>query len=202
MEHFQNILFNATLLIAMGFAYVRIFRLFRQHQIARQLFNGMLFGAVAVIVMLFPLKLMPGLIFDSRSIIISIAGLFGGPITAAVSVLIAAAYRIHHGGIGAAPGALVIFCSGGIGVGYYYLRNKYPATIKPLYVYLFGLIIHIVMLLCMFTLPLDVALKTLESISIPVMIVYPFVSFIVIYLLLDKESKIKEPISKLLASFC
>jgi PAS domain S-box-containing protein len=191
MEHFQNLLFNATLLIAMGFAYVRIFRLFRQHQIAKQLFNGMLFGAVAVIVMLFPLKLMPGLIFDSRSIIISIAGLFGGPITAAVSVLIAAAYRIYHGGVGAAPGVSVIFASGGIGVGYYYLRNKYPATIKPLYVYLFGLIVHIVMLLCMFTLPLDIALKTLESISIPVMIVYPSVSFIVIYLLLDKESKIK-----------
>ncbi|MCK4983469.1 MAG: PAS domain S-box protein, partial [Victivallaceae bacterium] len=191
MEHFQDILFNATLLIAMGFAYVRIFRLFRQRQIMRQLFNGMLFGAIAVIVMMFHLKLMPGLIFDSRSIIISVAGLFGGPITAAVSVLIAAAYRICHGGVGTTPGVLIIFASGGIGVGYYYLRNKYPATIKPLYVYLFGLIVHVAMLLCMFTLPLDIALKILESITIPVMIVYPSVSFMVIYLLLDKESKIK-----------
>ena len=191
MEHFQSLLFNATLLIVMGFAYVRIFRLFHQHQIAKQLFNGILFGAVAVIVMNVPVTVRPGLIFDSRSIIISISGLFGGPITALVSILIASAYRIYQGGIGVTPGVSVIFASGGIGVGYYYLKNKYPATVKLLYIYFFGLIVHVVMLLCMFTLPLDIALKTLESITIPVLVVYPSISFIIISLLLDKESKIK-----------
>jgi PAS domain S-box-containing protein len=191
MEYFKNLLFNATLLIVMGFAYVRIFRLFRQQQIMRQLFNGILFGAIAVTVMLFHVTLIPGLFFDSRSIIISISGLFGGPITAAVSVLIAAAYRIHQGGIGATPGVCVIFASGGIGVGYFYLRNKYPVAIKPLFIYFFGIIVHIAMISCMFILPLDRALETIESITIPVIVIYPIVSFIVISLLLDKESKIK-----------
>jgi len=191
MEYFQSLLSNAALLIVMGFAYVRIFRAFRQYRLMRQLFNGIIFGWIAVIVMLAPMVFSDELIFDTRSIVISISGLFGGPVTAAVTIVIASIYRLVKGGIGVLPGLTVIFSSGAIGVGYYYLRKKYPTAMKPLYVYFFGLLVHAVMLLSMFLLPWELALKVLEDISIPVMTIFPFVSFTIISLLLDKESKIR-----------
>jgi PAS domain S-box-containing protein len=191
MEHFKNLLFNGTLLILMGFAYVRIFRVFRQRQIIGQLFNGMIFGLIAVIVMRFPMSFIEGLNFDTRSIVVSIAGLFGGPLTAAFCILIASAYRIYHGGIGTVPGVVMIFSCGGVGVGYYYIRKKYPKAMKAIYIYLFGLLIHVIMLLTVLLLPWDIALKTLKNITIPIIVIYPFVSSIIIYLLLDKEQKIQ-----------
>ena len=191
MEHFQNLLFNITLLILMGFAYVRIFRVFRQRQVIGQIFNGIVFGVIAIIVMLFAAKLMPGIIFDSRSTIISIAGLFGGPITAVVSILIASIYRIIQGGAGTLPGVMIIVWPGVIGVCFYYIRKKYPKIMKPLFVYLFGLLVSLVVILCIFTIPWDKAIQVFNIVYTSVIFIYPFVSFIIIYLLLDKESRIE-----------
>ena len=56
MEYFKNLLSNASLLIVMGFAYVRIFRTFRKHQIIKQLANGIIFGMIAIVVMLVPMS--------------------------------------------------------------------------------------------------------------------------------------------------
>jgi LytS/YehU family sensor histidine kinase len=142
MEYLKNLLSNAALLIVMGFAYVRIFRTFRQHQVIKQLSNGIIFGMIAIIVMLVPMSFehvaLQGIFFDTRSIVVSISGLFGGPIAAAVSILIASLFRIVLGGAGTLPGVAMIFSSGAIGVGYYYMRKKYSKAMNPLYIYLFG----------------------------------------------------------------
>ncbi len=191
MEHFQSLLSNAALLIIMGFAYVRIFRAFRQHQLIQQLFNGIIFGWIAVIVMMVPLSFTNELFFDTRSIVISIAGLFGGPVTTAVSILIASSFRILKGGIGTIAGVVMIFSSGAIGIGYYYLRKKYPTATRPLYVYFFGLIVQITMFLSVLLLPWELTLKVLEHICLPVTIIFPLVSYMIISLLLDKESRIR-----------
>ena len=191
MEPFQSLLSNAALLIVMGFAYVRIFRTFRQYRLMRQLFNGIIFGWIAVIVMLVPMFFSDELFFDTRSIVISISGLFGGPVTAAVSTLIASAFRIYKGGVGAIAGVVMILSSGAIGIGYYYLRRKYPAAMKPLYVYFFGLLVQTSMFLSMFLLPRGLALKAFEHISLSIAVIFPLVSYIIIFLLLDKEARIK-----------
>ena len=137
------------------------------------------------------IRLCREIFFDTRSIVISIAGLFGGPLTAAVSVLIASVFRIILGGAGATAGVAIIFSSGAIGVGYYYIRKKYSKAMKAPYIYIFSLLVHIVMLLTVFLLPLAKALKILEYISIPVIGIFPFVSYVIIALLLDKEDKIR-----------
>ena len=43
------------------------------------LLQGLLFGGVAVVGMLNPFVLGPGLIFDGRSVMVSLGGLFFGP---------------------------------------------------------------------------------------------------------------------------
>ncbi|MBU8902553.1 MAG: PAS domain S-box protein, partial [Victivallales bacterium] len=187
MEYFQSFLFNAAVLIVTAFTYMRISYFFRQQRVNKRVYNGILFGLSAVVVMSCPIRFMPGVIFDTRSIIISIAGFFGGPIVAAIAILLAGVYRIIQGGMGTITGLVVIVASGAVGVGYYYFRKTHSAVTKPLYIYLFGLIVHIIMLFCMFTLPFNIALDILAAISLPVIIIYPLVSFLIVYLLFDQD---------------
>jgi LytS/YehU family sensor histidine kinase len=137
--------------------------------------------------MAFPFRFMPGLIFDTRSIIISIGGLFGGPITAGVAAALSVLYRVYHGGVGTTMGFAVIIASALLGSVYFYLSKKKPSTMSNTKIYFFGLIVHVVMLLCMFLLPVDIALKTIRSIWIPVIIAYPVISFAIINFLNNIE---------------
>ncbi|MDD5597139.1 MAG: LytS/YhcK type 5TM receptor domain-containing protein, partial [Victivallaceae bacterium] len=178
MEHFGNFVFNVALLIVMGFIYTRLYRFLHKHQLTRQLLNGFLFGAIAIVVMLVPAYSRPGgLIFDARSIIISISGFLGGPVAAATSVLIAGTYRIFLGGMGVAFGLATILASASLGVGYYYLRRKYPITGKPLFIYFFGLVVNAVMILLILgILPHNIAWNTLWAVCLPVIVIFPVAS--------------------------
>jgi len=71
------------------------------------------------------------------------------------------------------------------------LREKHQAVMNPLYIYLFSLLVHIAMFASMFLLPPDILTRSLEYMTIPILVIFPVVSFIIIYLLLDKENKIK-----------
>ena len=78
--------------------------------------QGALFGAVAVIGMLSPLDMGSGLIFDGRSVMISLCALFFGPWAASVAVLMTILFRIGLGGAGMIMGVSVILSSAAIGL--------------------------------------------------------------------------------------
>ncbi|MCX8008047.1 MAG: hypothetical protein N3B11_08100, partial [Coriobacteriia bacterium] len=63
----------------------------------RALILGLLFGGTAILGMLTPFRAAPGIFYDGRSIILAIAGIFGGPGAAAIAGTIAAAFRLHLG---------------------------------------------------------------------------------------------------------
>src|SRR5690606_31932220 len=65
-----------------------------------KLFAGLWFGVACVIGMSRPLELAPGLIFDARSVVLSMAALFGGPLVGGLAALVAAAYRLWISGVG------------------------------------------------------------------------------------------------------
>lgn len=50
---------------------------------------GSAFGLICVIGMLAPIEMSPGVIFDARSVVLSMAGLFGGVLVGGVAALIA-----------------------------------------------------------------------------------------------------------------
>ena len=83
------------------------------------LLHGLIFGTAAVIGMLRPIVLGPGLIFDGRSVMISLCGLFFGPAAVSVAVGMAALCRILQGGVGALTGVLVIASSALLGVAFH-----------------------------------------------------------------------------------
>ena len=189
MTIFSDLISNVALLLALSILYSFLTRIWKQGEIPGQILAGILFGGVAVAGMMQPLNYAPGVIFDGRSMVVSMAGLFGGPITAGISTLIAGGYRLGLGGTGALTGFGVIFTSAALGVGYHYLRRKNPAVIKPLYLFVFGVIVHISMLLWMLTLPWPLAFEVLNKISIPVMLIFPLGTVLLGTLLVDQEER-------------
>ncbi|MBX4887654.1 diguanylate cyclase [Rhizobium bangladeshense] len=76
---------------------------------------GLLFGTGGVISMHDPVVMMPGLIYDARSILLILSPLYGGPIGMIVAALMMIAHRLMIGGIGAMGGSVSILVVAGTG---------------------------------------------------------------------------------------
>ncbi|MBN2725895.1 hypothetical protein JXR74_00845, partial [Candidatus Mcinerneyibacteriota bacterium] len=148
-----ELLHNITLLVSLG---VLIHFLSSRIQRRRGLFDllaGFFFGLTAIAGMMTPLRFAPGLIYDGRSIIISLAGFLGGPLTALVSVFMAGAFRLHIGGAGAWVGVGVIVEAALIGSVHFYLRLRDKKWEKITLLWFSSLIVHILMILLQLALP-------------------------------------------------
>lgn len=156
-----------------------------------QALSGLLFGGVAVVGMMVPWHMAPGLIFDGRSIVISLSGLFGGPVGAAIAALMAGIYRISLGGTGTPTGVGVIVTSAALGVAYHYYRRNRPHCMGVVPLYGFGMAVHLAMLLCMLILPWPLAMETLRRISLPVLVIFPAASLLLAGLLHDQEEHLR-----------
>lgn len=98
MTIFLEIFHNIALVLVMSVVYSFLYRNFAVRSMKYQVLSGILYGLIAVIGMTLPFHLLPGIIFDGRSIVLSIAGFFGGPVAAAVSAVIAGLFRLRIGG--------------------------------------------------------------------------------------------------------
>ena len=95
MKIFIDILFNLGTMTTFGIISSLVGNT-NQKPIRRQIFHGIIFGSGAVIGMLNPVILRPGLIFDGRSVLISLAALIYGPLTGIISALMALILRISR----------------------------------------------------------------------------------------------------------
>ena len=118
-------------------------------------------------------RLDEGVIFDTRSVLLSLSGLFLGPVTTVVAMIVAAIYRLWLGGSGMWTGALVIFSTGSVGLLWRRYRTECLASISVQELFVFGLVVHLVMLALLGTIPDGMALQTLTAVSLPVLLVYP-----------------------------
>jgi PAS domain S-box-containing protein len=165
---------NVALLISIALLFdIAKFRLpgskFRPGQIPQ----GFLIGGIGIGIMLSPWVLAPGIVFDTRSILLAISGLFFGLFPTVIAILMTAAFRIHQGGAATIMGVAVIISSGLIGIIWRHVLKEKIMQISWLKLYGFGIIVHLTMLGCAFLLPWPTAVKILGNISLPVMIIYP-----------------------------
>lgn len=165
---------NAALLLAMIFIYdLAIDRKRTETQLCWKLVTGISLGITAMVIMLTPWEFAPGIIFDTRSVLLGIAGLFFGTLPTVIAMVMAAALRIYQGGAATLTGVSVIVASGLIGICWRYFRFHKTTRITIGELYLFGLAVHLAMLALMFTLPKATALTVLTHISLPVLVIYP-----------------------------
>jgi signal transduction histidine kinase len=171
---YLRIIQNGALLLAMTLLFNLIPDRRRTSQrMFWQLLIGLLLGGMGIIVMLTSWVMGPGIIFDTRSVLLGIAGLFLGAIPTLVAMGILAAFRLLQGGAGAPMGISVILVTGAIGIFWRRWLHKPLKALTWRELYLFGWVIHIAMLLCAFTLPLPTALPLLSTITLPVLLIYP-----------------------------
>src|SRR5690606_10369737 len=106
---------NAALLLAMIFIYDLSTRYWRAEHVkfwGWQLPAGVALGAITVVIMLTPWIYQPGIIFDTRTILLSIAGLFFGAVPTVIAMIIAAGFRVYTGGFAVVTGVLTIVSAG------------------------------------------------------------------------------------------
>jgi len=98
--------------------------------------------------MAYPFVLAKGIIFDGRSIVISLCALFFGPLSGFIAAIMAIIYRLLLGGAGVLMGALIITSSFLIGYFFYnYRRKKSDKNLTGWQLYLFGIIVQSFMLI-------------------------------------------------------
>jgi PAS domain S-box-containing protein len=179
-----NLAFLVSMTVLSGFL--------RQHRgprLREDLLQGALFGAAAVIGMMFPLVLGPGLIFDGRSVVLSLCGLcFGLPATLVAGAM-ALMYRVLVvGGPGAIVGTLVIVESACVGLAFHRWTRKEAAQSTGLLLGL-GLLVSGILVLLLFALPGGIGLQVIRQIGLPVLATYPLATLLIGKVLSSQEAE-------------
>jgi diguanylate cyclase (GGDEF)-like protein/PAS domain S-box-containing protein len=96
-----------VMLVVFGWGYARS-RLFGLSGAMRGALFGATMGVGAIATMAMSVEFEPGMYVDMRATLLVVAGLFGGPLAAVISGLLALGWRIGMGGAGMVPGIAVI----------------------------------------------------------------------------------------------
>lgn len=145
-----------------------------------------------------PWVLVPGIVFDTRSVLLGISGLFFGTVPTIIAMVILSAFRYYLSGSGTFTGILVILATGSLGIAWRHFRTKPWEKFSWNETYLFGFVSHLVMLALMLTLPWETALKVLSTISLPVLLIYPLGTVMLGVLLTNRlrREQIKNELAK------
>ena len=156
---------------------------------------GIALGLVGIALMLNPMKFAPGLIFDTRTVLISLAGLFFGYIPTIIAVVIAAVFRVSQAGPGVYMGVATIASAALLGCLWHRRLKDKLGQITFRDFYLFGVIVHLAMLACCIFLPQEIAFNVLKKIALPVLIIYPLATVLMGILLAGQYRRYKTQIA-------
>jgi len=134
---------------------------------------GLVLGGIGIVLFLTPWTFTPGIFFDTRSIMLSVSGLFFGPVPTLIAMLIVGLYRLFLGGPGVWMGIAVVFTSGVSGLLWRHFRPFWRNKNNVLELAGLGLLVHFIMLFCTTFLPEAIRMQTLENIFFPVLFLYP-----------------------------
>lgn len=164
---------NAALLITLSLLYGLINWYSPKNKIHNMLLQGFWFGLIAVAAMMMPFYFSSGTIYDGRSVILTLAGFWGGGIAALVAVIIAGAYRIYLGGAGIWAGLATIILCGLTGLSFRRVFKNELDSIKLHRFLIIGIVSHLIMLVSQLLLPESQRFMVISKIWIPVLIVFP-----------------------------
>ncbi len=158
----------------------------RSGQRSAQLLAGLWFGSACIIGMLMTSTGQTGIILDARTVVLSMAGLFGGPLVAAIAGTLAGAYRLWLGGPGVVPGIANILLPIAFGLTYGCAYRKRLLGIGFWQLLGFGLATHLVVLgLIAMLLPNPLGAAAVKEIALPMLLALPLATAVLGVLLKD-----------------
>lgn len=131
---FLNLFNNLAIFIVLIALYGFLYKIQLKNPVARQISLGLLFGIATLSCMTIRLNVADGVIVDQRNAIIVLSTLFGGAVSGFITVIMAAAFRIHLGGAGifsGVTGLLLAFFAG-------YVLQRWRKTERNAAFFLFG----------------------------------------------------------------
>lgn len=178
---------NAALLLVLSVIYEVTYFIPSRLRQYRPYFSGLMIAGICVAIMSVPFTIQPGIVYDTRSILISVTGLIFGPIPTLITVIAAATHRIINGGAGLLPGLAVIISSALIGLAWRHWIYPRFNKAKWLSVYIMSILVHAVMIALMLLLPYPTNLNIIRNITAPVMVIYPIATVLLNLLLLRQQ---------------
>ncbi len=186
VEAARGMLTNAALLLSLGIVYFLLPSRSRGQGTRERAVSGVVVGLLGIGLMLTRWEPFPGVLLDTRSVLLTVTGLFLGLLPTAVAVFISGAFRVWQGGAGALAGVLIIVSSAGVGLLW---RRYLPSRTGWLDLYLLGVAVHLAMLLSLLAIPWPMGLETLRHSSLPVMGIYPLVTMLLGRLLTAQQQR-------------
>jgi len=182
---------NIAFLVALVAAGQLVINRFHNDAVNRQVLLGLLFGGVTLLGMLNPVNYASGLFFDGRSIVLSVAGVVGGWLTAAIAAVIAGIYRYQIGGIGAKVGIFIVFASAALGVlagQWWTQRDRPPHTFHYL---LLGVAVQVVQLASFTQFPGQAGYAFIQQAWWILMLFYPLATMLLCQIFRDQEQRLE-----------
>lgn len=175
-----DLLYNLGILVSICVVSGFIDHRFSKETLSGSVLQGLLFGFAAAIGMIFPYSVIDGAIFDARSVVISIGTLFFGPMSGIITVVIAILARVYVGGGAVEAGIVVILASFAVGYIFHHHLNKTGKRHTFITLYIFGLLVHIVMIVILaLLLPDDVRKTFMAQFGFTVLVFYPIATVLI-----------------------
>jgi signal transduction histidine kinase/CheY-like chemotaxis protein len=169
-----GLLQNTAILLAFSLVYDYLWiKSEGTRNILNKILTGLVIGVIGIILMLTPWILIPGIVFDTRSVMLSVSGLFFGATPTIIAILITGIFRISLGGDGVWMGIAVIVLSGAIGILWNKIRPLWKSSHYIADLVFLGFVVHLVMLGCTIFLPSGQRLSILKTLSVPILSIYP-----------------------------
>lgn len=187
-----NLINNIAFLVALAATGQILLSLLRHRLVARQLTLGLLFGSVALLAMANPLTFMPGVIFDGRSIVLAVAGVVGGGLTAYVAAALAGAYRLYLGGAGAPVGVAVVVLSAMLGVLARWWWSRRPSIPGALDFWGLGVVVQLMQLAAFTQIPNGAGYPFIQQAWWVLLLAYPVATMLLCLMFRNYEQQLHD----------
>ena len=156
-----------------------------RHSVVESVLQGVLFGCAAMMGMTQSVLVAPGIFFDGRTVVLSLCGLFFGPLAAVIASFLAVACRLGFGGAGQVMGVLTIFMSTAIGVAFY-RRNRAEVSIGMLWG--LGLLVYGATAFAVLSLPKENVAEVVKLVALPIFLINPLATVFIGRLLSNQNA--------------
>jgi diguanylate cyclase (GGDEF)-like protein len=187
---FADLINNAILLFGLGFIYAATNYNQSTKKKSYAVLFGMIIGMMTILIMMNSWKFSDTLIFDTRSVLLVVTGLFFGPITTGVAAIMAFIYRLSVGGDGVYAGLLTIVSTSTLGLLWHKIRNILP-PMKPMFEYLIlGLFAHILTIVGFLSIPWPTAFEIIKYTLVPYLTFYPMLTAFLAMIVRNQKDRV------------